>query len=77
MVHNRGCWGHAVCTSVSATCSLHLTVPHLVDACTVWLRKRVANVLSPGIWVASRWGYFPITWDTTLGASAAYLESNM
>ena len=47
--------------SVSATCSLHLTVSHLVDACTVWLTKRVAHVLSPGVWV---------TWNTTLGASA-------
>ena len=37
--HIRRCRGHAVWTLVSATCSLHLTVPHLVDACTVWMRK--------------------------------------
>ena len=27
--------------------------------------------------VDCRWGYFPIIWDTTLGISAAYLESIM
>ena len=44
-VHNRRCGvgggggGHAVWTSVSATCPLHLTVSLLVAACAVWLRK--------------------------------------
>ena len=32
-----GAGGHVVWTSVSATCSLHLTVPPLVDGCAVWL----------------------------------------
>ena len=34
-----GAGEHAVWTSVSATYSLHLTVPHLVDACAMWMQK--------------------------------------
>ena len=76
--------GHAVWTaSVSATCSLYLTVPLLVDAYVVWLRKgnklnfsytvlgSILLVLSPRIGVACRWGYFPITWDAILDSSSA------
>ena len=38
-VHIRRCRGHPVWTSVSATCFLHLTVPHLADTCAEWMRK--------------------------------------
>ena len=67
--------GHAIWTSVSATCFLRLTVPLLrwcmCMCCVAEEREWVAHVLSPGVGVACRWGYFPITCDTILDASSA------
>ena len=51
MVHRGRCRGHSVWTSVSTTCSLHLTLPRLVDACTIWLRKGVALSTRVGLFV--------------------------
>ena len=39
------CSGHAVWTSVSATCSLQLTVPLLTDACSMWPKKGITQSL--------------------------------
>ena len=80
-VHTRRCKGHAVRTSVSTTCSLHLTVPPLVDGCAVWLGIRnllnfSSKVLSSACATSQslgrlKWGYFPITWDTAPSGSIA------
>ena len=80
-VHNVGAGGMLSGHRFPPHVSLHLTVPLLVDSCAVWLRKGKLLIFhnivlsskctgTRGL-VASGWGHFPITWDTTLDVSAA------
>ena len=70
--HSGRCWGHAVWTLVSATCSLHLTVTSMVGARTVRLMEESSRFpmgacAAARSRVACRWGILPITCVTCLG----------
>ena len=77
--HSGRCWGHAVWTLVTATCSLHLTVTSMVGARTV--RLMVESSLFPlgacdAAWsrFACRWGIVPITCVACLGVGSVRVE---
>ena len=73
--HSGRCWGHAVWTLVSATCSLHLTVTSMVGARTVRLMEESSRFpmgacAAARSRVACRWGILPITCVTRLGVGS-------
>ena len=73
--HSRRCWGHAVWTLVSATCSLHLTVTSMVCARTVRLMEESSGsplgaCATARSRVACRCGILPITCVTCLGGGS-------
>ena len=74
--HSSRCWGHAVWTLVSATCShMHLTVTSMVGAHTVRRMEEsvgfpLAACAAARSRVACRWGILPITFVTCLGVGS-------